>query len=64
MFDVLGGGHFGGFGVVRWVGPEVFEFVRGGHGGAGGGGAEFGYGAVEEVDLVVEVDDCEGVLMG
>ena len=57
MFDVLRSGHFGGFGVVGWVGPEVFEFVGGGHGGAGGWGAEFCDGAVEEVDLVVEVDD-------
>jgi len=49
----------GGFGERRRVVPEVFELVGGFHFGAGGGRAEFGDTAVEEVDLVVEVDDCE-----
>lgn len=49
----------GGFGEGRWVVPEVFELVGGFHFGAGGGRAEFGDAAVEEVDLVVEVDDWE-----
>lgn len=48
----------GGFGEGWRVVPEVFEFVGCFHFRAGGGGAEFGDGAVEEVDLVVEVDDC------
>jgi hypothetical protein len=58
VFDVCGRGHLCGFGVSRCgVLPEVFEFVGGFHFGAGLRGAEFGDAAVEEVDLVVEVDD-------
>lgn len=58
VFDVCRGGHLCGFGVPRCgVLPEVFEFVGGFHFRAGLGGAEFGDGPVEEVDLVVEVDD-------
>jgi hypothetical protein len=37
---------------------NVFEFVRGFHFGARLRRAEFGDGAVEEVDLVVEIDHC------
>ena len=58
MFDVCWRRHFGGFGVSGCgVLPEVFEFVGGFHFGAGLRGAEFCDAAVEEVDLVVEVDD-------
>jgi hypothetical protein len=65
VFDVGWGGHLGGFGVAgRSVLPEVFEFVGGFHFGAGLGGAEFGDGTVEEVDLVVEVDNWGGVSVG
>ena len=48
----------GGFGVVGRVVPEVFELVSRFHLWAGLRGAELGDGAVEKVDLVVEVDDC------
>ena len=47
-----------GFGEGGRVVPEVFEFVGRFHFGAGCRGAEFCDAAVEEVDLVVEVDDC------
>ena len=57
VLDVLGGGHLGGFFVRGGVLPEVLEFVGCFHFRAGAGGAELGDGAVEEVDLVVEVDD-------
>ena len=60
--DVGWRGEACGFGVGGWIVPEVFEFVGGFHFGAGGGRAEFGDGAVEEVDLVVEVDDCTSTL--
>lgn len=49
VVDVVGSGHFGGLGVGVVVLPEVFVFVRGFHGGAGGGGTEFGDGAVLDV---------------
>lgn len=51
-----------GFWVGGWVVPEVFEFVGCFHLWAGLRGAELGDGAVEEVDLVVEVDDCISLL--
>lgn len=39
MFDVFGGGHFGGFRVAGWgVLPEVFESEGGLAGGVGRGG--------------------------
>lgn len=59
--DVFGGRHFEGFGprrCARGVGPEVFVALAGGHCWAGCGGAEFGDGAVEHVDLVEKVDGC------
>ena len=59
VLDVGWGRHLGGFGIARCgILPEVFEFVGGFHFGAGLGGAEFSDRTVEEVDLVVEVDDC------
>ena len=51
-------GKASGFGKVRRVVPQIFEFIGGFHLGAGLWGAEFGDGTVEEVDLVIEVDDC------
>lgn len=56
LLNVRGRGHLGGFLVVVIVLPKVLELVGGFHFGARLGGAEFGNGAVEEVDLVVEVD--------
>lgn len=65
VLDVGWGGHLGGFWVASCgVLPEVFEFVGGFHFGAGEWGAEFGYGPVEEIDLVVEVDDWSDVSWG
>ena len=55
--DVCWRGEAGGFGEGWRVVPKVFELVGGFHFGAGGGRAELGDAAVEEVDLVVEVDD-------
>lgn len=55
--DVAWGGQTRGSGVLGRVVPEVLEFVGGFHFGAGLRTAEFGDGAVDEVDLVVEVDD-------
>jgi hypothetical protein len=46
-----------GFGEGGRIVPEVFELVGCFHLGARGGRAELGDAAVEEVDLVVEVDD-------
>lgn len=59
VFDVFGGTHFRRALELRRIGvlPEVFVFIGGFHFGARGRGAELGDGAVEEVDLVVEVDD-------
>jgi hypothetical protein len=57
--DVFGGRHFEGFGpggCARGVGPEVLVALAGGHCWTGGGGTEFGDGAVEHVDLVEKVD--------
>ena len=52
-----------GFWEGWWIVPEVFEFIGGFHFGAGLWRAEFGDGAVEEIDLVVEVDDCCSIRM-
>ena len=57
VLDVLGRGHLGGFFERGAVLPEVLELVGCFHFGAASRGAEFGDGAVEEVDLIVEVDD-------
>ena len=62
VLDVVGRGHLRGPLVLRRrrVLPEVLVLVRGLHFRAGGRGAELRDGAVEEVELVVEVDDCGG----
>ena len=44
--------------------PEIFKLVRGLHFRARLRAAELGDGAVDEVDLVVEVDDCGAVRCG
>lgn len=65
VFDVGWGGHLGGFGVASCsVLPKVFEFVGGFHFRAGLRGAEFGDAAVQEVDLVVEIDDWGASISG
>lgn len=58
MRNVRRRGQSRGFGESRGVVPQVFELFGGFHLGTGRWGAEFGDGAVEQIDLVVEVDDC------
>jgi hypothetical protein len=64
VLDVLGCGHVGWFRVGGGVGPEVLEFFGRGHCGTGGGRAEFGDTAVEEVQLVVEIYYWKDVRIG
>lgn len=56
VFDVLRRGHLGGLLVVFVVLPEVLELVGRLHLGAALRRAEFGDGAIKQIDLVVEVD--------
>lgn len=59
VVDVVRRRHFRGLLIVLAVLPQVLELVCRLHREARFGRAELGYSAVEEIDLVVEVDHCE-----